>query len=554
MESKKLMNFQETSSSVASTSTQIIDMGDMSKWNSRNVISPLKVAKPEVYEIDDLLPKIGGFGRFQFMIQMIFTFACAPEACHALIMYFAAAIPPWSCVANSTNCTSSETFSSNDRTRCELPRDQWEYRAEKTYSIVTQFDLDCTNEWMAHASSSVFYLGTALGAIVWGFFADNYGRKTVMLPAFFFLQVFSLMVAFSPNIYVVIFFRFMSGFCAPACGVNMNTMLSELVVPKHRAWSCALMFISWPIALGSVSFLAYVIPNWKYLVFAITLPNIPVFVAMIFVPESVRWLLVHGKKEKAMEVLKKTAKVNRVPFPDNAILKAIPNQRVSSPADLFRTLDYAILTLIQGLTWFTIAVGFYGIALASNDLTSGSKYINFLLTCLMEFPGVLICATSLEHLGRKTSITSFLLCGGVCLLCVAGIPNIVEVHILRLSFGMFGRCCFSVVYAGIYVWTLELYPTVLRSQAMGFMNTVAKVGGTAMPFIFKSLKILSPVLPFALIGALAILNSILLRRLPETKDKVLSDDTEDDIYRRQLEDRDRQLLLAGNRISYVSSI
>ena len=77
-------------------------------------------------------------------------------------------------------------------------------------------------------------------------------------------------------------------------------------------------------------------------------------VAFRFIPESVRWLNLQGRKEEAMKILRRVAKMNKKQIPDNVTLKA-PRIDASSekarPLDLFRPMKMGLRTIIQAYAW-----------------------------------------------------------------------------------------------------------------------------------------------------------------------------------------------------------
>ena len=99
------------------------------------------------YEVDEILPFVGEFGRFQIIVEALLCIAIIPQTLQVLIMYFAAQPSPWKCVLNAANnataCTfpQSQSFSSghtNYTARCKMPRADWEFVKPKDFSIITQ--------------------------------------------------------------------------------------------------------------------------------------------------------------------------------------------------------------------------------------------------------------------------------------------------------------------------------------------------------------------------------------------------------------------------------
>merc|ERR1740124_1935587 len=75
----------------------------------------------------------------------------------------------------------------------------------------------------------------------------------------------------------------------------------------------------------------------------------------------------------------------------------------------------------------------------------------------------------------------------------------------------------------IYTWTLEMYPTNCRAEAMGFQQFVNKLGAASAPWVSKGLKSIHPVAPFIMMSVVGILASALAILLPETRGVCMCD-------------------------------
>ena len=474
-------------------------------------------------DIDQILSKIGGYGRYQLFIQIAVMFAAISEPLQGLMMYYAADTPSWICATNSTKCTNETDYPSHDLQRCSMPRYSWRYTKNKQYSIVTEFNLDCDNAWIAQLPTSVFYLGTAFGSIFLGWVGDNYGRKTVLVPSIWMIQIFGLSSAFSPNIIVLVVLRFVAGFFIPGSIANLSAMISELVLPKHRSWAVPAVFLLWPFELSVFSLIAYYVQTWRKLIIISTTPLFISALLTFVIPESMRWLLEHGKVDKVKSILIRTASWNRRLLPNKICLKQRETIPRSSPRNLFANLRIASITIVLGTLWFSYSLVYYGIPLAADDVSTGSMYINFTMVCVIELPALFLCAFGLRKLGRRsTTVGSFMICGFACLI-LAFSPNLISWQLPRLVVGTVGRFFICITAAGIYTWTPELYPTLLRSQGIAFGSIASKLGCAVMPWVVKSAKNLHPIAPFLSMGILAVAVSIMSFKLPETNGFLASD-------------------------------
>lgn len=91
---------------------------------------------------------------------------------------------------------------------------------------------------------------------------------------------------------------------------------------------------------------------------------------------------------------------------------------------------------------------------------------------------------------------------------------------------MFGRTGISAVFAVIILQTAELFPTELRSSAIGTSSTMAHVGSISAPYIADLLGSVAWYIPTTICGAAAIMAGLLVLALPETKDVSLDKEVE----------------------------
>ena len=95
-----------------------------------------------------------------------------------------------------------------------------------------------------------------------------------------------------------------------------------------------------------------------------------------------------------------------------------------------------------------------------------------------------------------------------------------------LVFFLIGQCASGACFVLVFVITAELYPTNLRSQAVGFCSSVSRIFGLVSPFI-ASLGIYWKPLPMLILGLPCLLSASLIYLVPETKDKELPQNMKD---------------------------
>jgi len=256
------------------------------------------------------------------------------------------------------------------------------------------------------------------------------------------------------------------------------------------------------------------------------------------IPESVRWLFVKGRKEEAVAVIRKAAKMNKIILSDQTMdkLRYIEDIKVLNAQQPCHEINkrYAIIEVFKSrillirlanccLCWITNAFVYYGLSLNSVTL-AGDKYINFILVCTAEIPGYIITIFVLNRFGRKHSLcASMMLCGVACL----GSEYIpAEQPIPRLILFLIGKCAITVSFTVLYVFTTEMYPTNLRNSLVCACSMIGRIGSMAAPQTPLLAKYMAA-LPLILFGGLSLISGAMALLFPETLNTTLPDTVEE---------------------------
>ena len=221
-----------------------------------------------------------------------------------------------------------------------------------------------------------------------------------------------------------------------------------------------------------------------------------------------------------VDILRKIGKWNNKPLPDDFTLVVTEQNTTTNKKmgviDLFRDGRLAKQSLQQFYMWLVIAMGYYGLFMAASDL-GGDFYANFIYLNLADVPGLFATMYLTDRVGRKWPTLCSLLIGGTFCIGVGITPA--NAHTMRVILGNLGKFCLCVAFDGVYTWTVELYPTEVRSVGMGLTAVAGRVGSTAAPWIAQGLKPIAGWLPFVVLGVPAVLGFFLGLSLPETKKK-----------------------------------
>ncbi|KAM9731872.1 organic cation/carnitine transporter 2 isoform 12-T12 [Dama dama] len=264
--------------------------------------------------------------------------------------------------------------------------------------------------------------------------------------------------------------------------------------------------------------MAISLEDWRMLLLALTVPGVLCAVLWWFIPESPRWLISQGRFQEAEVIIRRAAKTNGITAPstifDSSELQDLSSKKQQSHSilDLVRTRNIRMITVMSIILWMTISVGYFGLSLDTPNL-HGDVYLNCFLSAVVEVPAYVLAWLLLRHLPRRYSMATALFLGGSVLLFVQLVPP--ELYYLATVLVMVGKFGVTAAFSMVYVYTAELYPTVVRNMGVGVSSTASRLGSILSPY-FIYLGAYDRFLPYILMGSLTILTAILTLFLPET--------------------------------------
>lgn len=414
--------------------------------------------------------------------------------------------------------------------------------------VARQFGLDAISlGWFV----SCALLGCVIGVAYTGVARDRYGTKPLLIlsAALFTISGIGCML---PNSFsMLVLFRFLGGL-----GIGMASMLSPLyiaeIAPSAQRGrlvafyqlaitigivaayfvNAALLNLaaSMPDATGLVR-LIFVDEVWRAMLGSGALPALLFILSLPSVPESPRWMVLHGKPAKALAVLERVngPEAARTELAEIETTLATEKEGIASLFGRYRLpailgIALAILQQFSGIN----AVIYYGpdilerAGMRIGDALGGQVIIGF-----VNVLGTFIAVATVDRFGRRP-----LLLGGaigiVLSLALIGLLFRAETPNPTLLIGaiMLFIACFSLSY-GPVVWILlsELFPTHVRGVGMSIATLALWLGTAAVGQITPwFLDVWGPSATFWFFAACtvpAIYLSIFV--LPETKGRSLEE-------------------------------
>ncbi|XP_063363269.1 organic cation transporter protein-like [Cydia amplana] len=484
-----------------------------------------RVSDPEKSVPEDTFSQLlGHFGKWQLIIFLsVFLIKFASGWVQMAILFLTPKVTYW-CEEFPENFTGVIANGS-----CYKDCVKYGYDTSPMDStIVSEWDLVCDRAWMASFTQMMLQFGILTGSIVYGFLSDRYGRRITFLASICGLVLFSFCIPFSTSYIVFTVFRFFLGFSTAGTMVISFVIVMEAVGPKYReAFGCVFHI---PFILGhlTIPVFAYFFRTWESYTLALAVPQVVYLSYFLFVTESPRWLVSVGRVDEATEIVKKAAIMNKMPTDKiEETLKKVSHELVTREApkvhygDLFRP-NLWVRTVCSCALWVITGVTFYGVNQYISQ-TSSSLYISIAAAAVIQLPANLLSIWCVRTFGRKaTTIAAFTL-GGLCLLTL----GVVGDHFwLKFTLGTLGVSFLAIDATTIYIYSSELFPTVVRNMGLGLCSVGMRFGSMLAPFI-SNLAVTTPWLPTVIFGFAPLLGAVICLLLPETKGKKLPDSFED---------------------------
>lgn len=344
------------------------------------------------------------------------------------------------------------------------------------------------------------FLGMFVGALTLGRLADRIGRKKMFLFNLALYLTFSLIAAFSPNVWFLIVCRFAAGIGAGAEAALIPTYLGEFI-PRHRrgrfiGYAFTLAFVAYPIVALVGAPLAdshFLIDGWRWLLI-IGASGIVVLLWMRRnLPESPRWLVSVGRTEEAdAELCRIEDQVRRetgkeLPEPDYAALPpelAQIDEQKAKVSDLFRGGTRNSMIAVGSL-WTLGVLAYYGFSSLAPVLLVDKGYditTSLLYTAVIAagYPlGALAAALVAEKVERRTlTVVTALATAAAGLVFGYGTGDLL---IMAAGFAM--GFASNIHSSATNMYASEVFPTRLRSTAIGLCYGTGRLFALMMPFL-----------------------------------------------------------------------
>ncbi|KAM9258894.1 LOW QUALITY PROTEIN: solute carrier family 22 member 6-like [Morus bassanus] len=463
--------------------------------------------------------------------------------------------------------------------------DGWTYQdGIFAHTIVTEWDLVCESKTLRQVAQSIYMAGILLGSGLFGVLSDKYGRRALLTWCYLQLGVMGAGTAAAPTFVVYCLCRFLAGLAMAGVSLNSASLCMEWIPTEARAVVGTINGYCYTLGQFVLAAVAFGLPHWRWLQLVVSLPFFIFFLYSWLFVESARWQVISGRPDLALKGLRRVARVNgrkaegdklseealqalvrrEPPLPGGALATLVrtPGMRTVScgvsfvwvgpfwgqpppfgakniilgtkptfsgaklaflgPNPTFFLVGFCVEPLGFGGR-FSTSFAYYGLAM---DLQGFGVdiYLSQLVFGAVDIPAKLASVLAISCVGRRLAQGGSLALAGICILANIVVPT--ELQTLRMAFAVVGKGSLAASFNCAYIFSGELFPTVIRQTGMGLGGTMARVGGMVAPLVRMAADV-TPVLPLVIYGAAPIISAIATCFLPETRNVPLPETVKD---------------------------
>jgi MFS family permease len=360
-------------------------------------------------------------------------------------------------------------------------------------------------------ANSAYLAGAVLGALGFGWLTDRIGRKKLFFITLALYLTATAATALSWSVASYALFRFLTGAGIGGEYTAINSTIQELVPARYRGWTDLIINGSFWIgaAMGAVAAIVLLDPKvidpdlgWRLAYLTGACLGLVVFVMRLWIPESPRWLMIHGQPDRAHAIvadIERTVTGHSLEGTTRVWPKIRLNMRSHTPlGEVARTLFFTYrrrslvgLALMIAQAFFYNAIFFTYALILTDFFAIPASHVGWYLLPFAagNFLGPLLLGRLFDTLGRRTMIAFTYGVSGV-LLALSG---------YLFSIGVLGAqgqtIAWMVIFffaspaaSAAYLTVSETFPLEVRALAIALFYAVGTgIGGVIGPALLGAL-------------------------------------------------------------------
>ncbi len=361
-------------------------------------------------------------------------------------------------------------------------------------------------------SGSAYLIGAVVGALFFGWLTDRLGRKKLFFITIAVYLTATAATGMAWNGVTFFLFRFLTGAGIGGEYAAINSTIQELIPARYRGRLDLMINGSFWVgaALGALVAVALLNPalfnpelGWRFAFLTGAMLGVVVFAMRMWIPESPRWLAIHGRAAEGEAVVAGIEKqfvaagVQLFPVPETAAIRL--RSRTHTPiAEVFDTLvnrfrlrTFVGFTLMAAQAFFYNAIFFtYALVLTRFYGVSASDVGWYILPFAAgNFLGPVVLGRLFDTRGRRFMISLTYALSGVLLLAVGALFERDLLSAVTQTIGwMIVFFVASPAASAAYLTVSETFPIEIRALTIAVFYALGTgLGGVAAPYVFGKL-------------------------------------------------------------------
>jgi sugar porter (SP) family MFS transporter len=404
-------------------------------------------------------------------------------------------------------------------------------------------------------SVSSLTLTATFAMMVSGPLSDRIGRRPMLRLAAVLFAVSAIASALAPDFLSLVLARMLGGLGVGAALIIAPMYIAEMAPPESRGRLVSFNQLNIVVGISVAFFSNYLILtlgdsgttwaetlrlgdwNWRWMLGIEMLPAVLYLLALLFVPESPRWLAMHDRDTEALQIFERVGGPDRAPADLEAVRQSIEAESKFGSVSL-RTLFHPSLRLVllialsvgilQQITGINSVFFYAPMIFEQSGIGTNAAFMQAVLVGIVNLVFTVAAMLLIDRLGRRP-LLGFGLSGiAVSMLAIAwGFADATGQNATLILVGILGFVASFAVSLGPIMWVLfsELFPNRVRGIAISFSGLVNSTVAFLVTFIFPwQSETIGNSATFLIYGLFAVVGLILIMRiLPETKGRSLEE-------------------------------
>ena len=358
-------------------------------------------------------------------------------------------------------------------------------------------------------ANSAYLAGAVLGALGFGWLTDRIGRRKLFFITLALYLLATAATALSWNVQTYALFRFLTGAGIGGEYTAINSTIQELVPARYRGWTDLVINGSFWLgaAMGAVSAIVLLDPavvsvdlGWRLAYLTGACLGLVVFIMRMWIPESPRWLMVHGRPDEAHAIVDE---IERTAVGHSQASEAFPKMRLKMRShtplrevvhtlfSTYRKRSMVGLVLMASQAFFYNAV-FFTFALVLTDFFGiPASHVGWYILPFAagNFLGPLLLGRFFDTLGRRAMIVFTYGVSGLLLAISGYLFSIGALSAQSQTIAWMVIFFFaSPAASAAYLTVSETFPLEVRALAIALFYAVGTgIGGVVGPALFGAL-------------------------------------------------------------------